>query len=80
MQRWSIDCVGEQLTDCRRFRVLSTVDDHSRFCHGQMVDVSIPGTRVTRFLDDLALRFGRPEEIIVDNGSEGTSKANFGLV
>lgn len=77
MQRWSLDFVSDQLADCRRFRVLNIVDDHSRFCPGQIVDVSIPGVRVARFLDDLALRFGLPEEIILDNGPEGTSKAMF---
>ena len=77
MQRWSMDFVGDQLADCRRFRVLDIVDDHSRFCPGQIVDVSIPGARVARFLDDLAVRSGLPEEIILDNGPEGTSKAMF---
>ena len=77
MQRWSMDFVGDQLADCRRFRVLNIVDDHSRFCPGQIVDVSIPGARVARYLDDLALRVGLPEEIILDNGPEGTSKAMF---
>ena len=77
MQRWSMDFVGDQLADCRRFRVLNIVDDHSRFCPGQIVDVSIPGARVARVLDDLALRFGLPEEIVLDNGPEGTSKAMF---
>jgi len=77
MQRWSLDFVSDQLADCRRFRVLNIVDDHSRFCPGQIVDVSIPGARVARFLDDLAQRVGLPEEIILDNGPEGTSKAMF---
>ena len=77
MQRWSMDFVGDQLADCRRFRVLNIVDDHSRLCPGQIVDVSIPGARVARFLDDLALRIGLPEEIILDNGPEGTGKAMF---
>ena len=77
MQRWSLDFVSDQLADCRRFRVLNIVDDHSRFCPGQIVDVSIPGARVARFLDDLAHRMGLPEEIILDNGPEGTSKAMF---
>ncbi len=40
MQRWSLDFVSDQLVDCRRFRVLNTVDDHSRFCPG------IPGVPV----------------------------------
>jgi putative transposase len=34
MQRWSLDFVSDQLADCRRFRVLNIVDDHSRFCPG----------------------------------------------
>lgn len=33
--------------------------------------------RVARFLDDLMLRVSLPEEIILDNGPEGTSKAMF---
>lgn len=90
MQRWSMDFVSDQLADCQRFRVLNVVDDHSRFCPGQIVDVSIPGARVARFLDDLALRIGLPEEIILElpmvappvratigDGPEGTSKAMF---
>ncbi len=58
-------------------RSLNIVSDHNRFCPSQIVDVSIPGARVARFLDDLALRFGLPEEIVLDNGPEGTSKAMF---
>jgi putative transposase len=77
MQRWSMDFVGDQLADYRRFRVLNIVDDHSRICPGQIVDVSISGARIARFLDDLALRLGLPEEIVLDNGPEGTSRAMF---
>ena len=77
MQRWSLDFVSDQLADCRRFRVLNIVDDYSRFCPGQIVDLAISGARMARFLDELALRFGLPEEIVLDNGSEGTSKAMF---
>jgi putative transposase len=43
----------------------------------QIVDVSITGARVARFLDELALEFGLPEEIVLDNGPEGTSRAMF---
>jgi putative transposase len=39
------------------------------------VDVSITGARVARFLDEFALEFGLPEEIVLDNGPEGTSRA-----
>ena len=77
MQRWSMDFVSDQLADCRRFRVLNIVDDCSRICPGQIVDISIPGARIARFLDELARRVGLPEEIVLDNGPEGTSKAMF---
>jgi len=77
MQRWSMDFGGDQPAEYRRFRVLKVVDDHSRFSPGQIVDVSISGARIARFLDDLVLRVGLPEEIVLDNGPEGTSRAMF---
>lgn len=77
MQRCSLDFVSDQLADCRRFRVLNIVNDHSRFCPGQIVDVSISSARVARYLDDLALLHGMPEEIVLDNSPEGTSRAMF---
>ena len=77
MQRWSLDFMSDQLADHRRFRILNIVDDHSRLCPGQIVDVSITGARLARFLDDLALSHGLPEEIVLDNGPEGTSRAMF---
>jgi len=77
LQRWSLDFMSDQLATCRRFRVLNIVDDHTRECPGQIVDFSISGERLARYLDDLALIHGLPEEIVLDNGPEGTSKAMF---
>jgi len=78
MQRWSLDFMSDQLAGHRRFRILNIVDDHSRFCPGQIVDLSIPGARVASHLDELGGgRFGLPEEIVLDNGPEGTSRAMF---
>ena len=77
MQRWSLDFMSDQLADHRRFRVLNTVDDHSRYCPGQIVGLSISGERLTRFLDELGDATGLPEEIVLDNGPELTSKAMF---
>lgn len=42
-----------------------------------MVDLSISGGRVVRFLDHLASLHGLPDEIVLDNGPEFTSKAMF---
>ncbi len=77
MQRWPLDFMSDQLVDHRRFRILNVVDDHSRFCPGQIVDLSISGARVARLLDELGERVGLPEEIVLDNGPEGTSRAMF---
>jgi putative transposase len=77
MQRWSLDFMSDQLADHRRFRILNIVDDHSRFCPGQIVDVSISGARLARYLDELAEHHGLPQEIVLDNGPEGTSRAMF---
>jgi putative transposase len=77
MQRWSLDFMSDQLVDYRRFRILNIADDHSRFCPGQIIYLSISGTRVARYLDELGERLGLPEEIVLNNGPEGTSRAMF---
>jgi putative transposase len=53
------------------------VDDYSRKCVGQIVDVSISGARGARYLDELAGRRGLPRVIVSDNGPEFTGKALF---
>ncbi len=74
-QRWSMDFMSDQLATGRRFRILNVVDDYSRECIGQLVDVSISGERVSRLLDHLAVQRARPVAIVLDNGPEFTSKA-----
>ncbi len=76
-ERWSMDFVHDQLGDGRRIRILCIVDDYSRICVGQLVDTSISGERMTRFLDELKLDRGLPKTIVLDNGPEMTSKAMF---
>jgi len=75
-QRWSLDFVSDQLTDGRRFRILSVVDDCTRECLALVADTSISGRRVARELDDIIRRRGqRPDTIVSDNGTELTSNA-----
>jgi putative transposase len=76
-ERWSTDFVSDQLANGRRIRVLNIVDDYSRVCVGQLVDVSISGARVARFLDQLSELRGLPRTLVMDNGPEFTSKALF---
>ena len=76
-QRWSMDFVSDQLANGRRFRIFNIVDDYSRECVLQIIDVSISGKRLSRELTQLANYRKLPNQIICDNGPEFTSKAMF---
>ena len=73
--RWSLDFVSDQLTDGRRFRVLTVVDDCTRECLALVADTSLSGIRVARELDRLMIERGKPKMVVSDNGSELTSNA-----
>ena len=75
MQRWSMDFEMDFLGSGRRFRSFNIVNDCTRECPGLLVDTSIGGVRVTRSLDALAETHGLPGTMVVDNGSEFTSRA-----
>lgn len=75
-ERWSVDFMSDQLANGRRFRILNIVDDYSRQCVGQIVDFSISGQRLARFLEELS-ETALPKVLVCDNGSELTSKAMF---
>ena len=73
--RWSLDFMSDQLTDGRRFRVLTIVGDCTRECLGLVADTSLSGLRVVRELDQIIEKRGKPKLIVSDNGSEFTSNA-----
>ncbi|QHO78845.1 IS3 family transposase [Bradyrhizobium sp. CCBAU 051011] len=73
--RWSLDFVSDQLTDGRRFRILTVVDDCTRECLALVADTSLSGTRVARELDRLVIERGKPKTVVSDNGTELTSNA-----
>jgi putative transposase len=74
-QRWSLDFVSDQLTSCRRFRVLTVIDDCTRECIALVADTSLSGQRVARELNQLMLQRGAPKMVVSDNGTEFTSNA-----
>jgi putative transposase len=74
-QRWSLDFVSDTLTDSRRFRMLTVVDDFTRECVALVADTSLSGLRVGRELDAAIVHRGRPQTIVSDNGTEFTSMA-----
>lgn len=69
-QQWAMDFMTDTLADGRSFRTLNIVDTFTRECLAIEVDRSLPGARVTRVLDQLLERLGRPELVVVDNGPE----------
>jgi putative transposase len=67
--------VSDQLTDGRRFRIPTIVDECTRECLALVADTSLSGVRVACELDGLVAERGRPRMIVSDNGSEFTSTA-----
>nr|WP_314187811.1 IS3 family transposase [uncultured Brevundimonas sp.] len=74
-QRWSLDFVADQMTDGRRFRILTVIDNCTRECLALVADTSLSGARVVRELDAVIRQRGRPDTIVSDNGTEYTSNA-----
>jgi len=74
-QRWSLDFVSDQMTDGRRLRILTVIDNCTRECLALVADTSLSGSRVARELDLIIAQRGRPDTIVSDNGTEYTSNA-----
>jgi putative transposase len=68
-----MDFVSDSLADGRSFRALTVVDHYTRECPVIEIDLSLPGARVLRVLDQLAEERGLPDAIRVDNGLNATS-------
>jgi putative transposase len=75
-QVWSLDFVSDALAPGRRLKLLTVVDTYTRESLAVEVDTSIGGERMARVLDRvIAERGAQPEEIVMDNGPEMTSRA-----
>lgn len=75
-QLWSLDFVQDALWWGRKIRLLTVEDTYTREALAIEVDTSLSGARVARVLDRLvAERGAQPDEIVLDNGPELTSKA-----
>lgn len=73
--RWAMDFVSDTTSDGRRFRILTLIDTFTQRAPGVVIERSISGPRVVRFLDEVATKLGYPKSITVDNGPEFISKA-----
>jgi len=80
MQLWQMDIVGglrllSPLTgELREAKVVTAVDDHSRYCVIAKVTERATSRAVCLALAEALARFGVPEEIITDNGKQFTDR------
>jgi putative transposase len=70
-----MDFVSDSLADGRSFRALAIVDHYTRECPVIDVDLSLPGARVLRVLEQLAQERGLPNAIRVNHGPEFVARA-----
>ncbi|WP_197699398.1 IS481 family transposase [Micromonospora chokoriensis] len=79
MELWQLDIVGGiQLADGGEAKVVTGVDDHSRFCVIAAVVRRATGRAVCIAFAEALHRFGVPEEVLTDNGKQFTARFGRG--
>ena len=84
MQLWQLDIVGGVLVvdpasgEVREAKVVTGVDDHSRFCVIASVVERATGRAVCLAFAQALQRFGVPEEVLTDNGKQFTDRFGKG--
>lgn len=73
-ERWSMDFVHDALLDGRPFRVLTVIDQWSRWSPILEVAQGMSGRAVAEALDRAIAAHGKPRSITVDHGTEFTSR------
>jgi putative transposase len=71
---WAIDFMFDYLESGRKLKILTVVDEFSKWSPGLLVDQSIRGAEVVNYLDHLA-NGAYPKIIRIDQGTEFTSRA-----
>lgn len=63
-ERWSLGFMSDQLTDGRRFRIVTIVDDCTRECLALVADTPLSGMRVARELDGLVAERDGEDDVL----------------
>jgi transposase InsO family protein len=75
MELWQMDVMGGvRLADGREAKVLTGVDDHSRFCVAAGLMTTANARAVCRVFAEALRRHGVPDEILTDNGKVFTGR------
>jgi transposase InsO family protein len=84
MQLWQLDIIyGPRLLDTttgelREGRIVTGVDDHSRYCVLARVIERATGRAVCLAFSEALERYGAPEEVLTDNGKQFTDRFGRG--
>ena len=71
---WSYDIVEDKTYDGRKIRILNILDEYERECMACYVSGKISSVQVIECLSETFLRYGMPEYLRSDNGSEFIAK------
>jgi transposase InsO family protein len=75
MQLWQLDLIDAMtLADGRECKVLTGVDDHSRYCVIARVLLQPTGRAVCACFAEAMRRYGVPGEVLTDNGKQFTGR------
>ena len=74
-QCWSMDFMHDSLASGQRLRLFTLIDVYSRECLALVPSQSFSGASVADMLATVATKRPLPQRILVDNGTEFTSKA-----
>src|SRR4051794_5249158 len=75
MELWQMDLVGSCfLVDGRELKIVTGIDDHSRYCVIATVVPRGTGRAVCAAFVRALLEFGCPEEVLTDNGKQFTGR------
>ena len=72
---WSMDFVFDHIASGRTLKCLTAVDDATHEAVAVIPEHTIGGDHLTRIMDEICFRRGRPTMIRSDNGAEFTGKA-----
>jgi transposase InsO family protein len=84
MQLWQLDIVyGPRLVDAitgevREGRIVTGIDDHSRYCVLARVVERATGRAICLAFSQALERYGAPEEVLTDNGQQFTGRFSRG--
>lgn len=79
MQLWQLDIMGSVfLASGRELKLVSGVDDHSRFCVIAKVVPRATGRAVCQAFVEAMATYGVPDEVLTDNGKQFTARFGRG--